>query len=347
MQKNKLRILFYLAKPYSIPITNTLRELVNNSSDYISLTITSKRLVSSFTEENVTDDIKTAEKFKPDIVFCPGNYVHHSIGGIKVQLFHGLGFEKRGHFNIRGFFQIYCTPGPLLTNRFRELAKKHKSFIVFETGWAKIDLLYKKNTDEILKKIPIDKKIILYAPTFSKKLTSVPKVMKFIKSLPKKNEFFLIKLHDLHNKKEKDFFKTLPKDKFMFIKEPDITPFLKISDILISDTSSVVYEFAIINPRIILIEPKRKDLPFISIHPNKLRSAIDNLLKNKNNNFKEVKELVNNIHPYKDSKNALRVLKKVTDPAVMEQARNLPIKSNWFRKLKLRYYDIFKKGYIK
>ena len=130
----KLKILFYCAKPYSLAVTQSLRELARNSETYQSLCFISKKLQSLLVDDPATAKLADAMAFNPDIVFCPGNYVHDSIGGIKVQLFHGLGYEKKGHFRIRGFFQVYCTPGPLITERFKKLEARHKTFVVIETG---------------------------------------------------------------------------------------------------------------------------------------------------------------------------------------------------------------------
>lgn len=344
----KLKILFYCAKPYSLAVTQSLRELVRNRKMYQSLCFTSSKLLSCFIEDPVTDNLTEAVAFHPDIVFCPGNYVHDSLGGIKVQLFHGLGYDKQGHFRIRGFFQVYCTPGPLITERFRKLERRHKSFVVIETGWPKIDLLFRKMPrPEQLKGIPPETKIILYAPTFSRKLTSVPKIIKFIEQLPKKSELFVIKLHDLHDKREKEIFRSLPEGKFLFVESPDITPWLQSSDMLIADTGSVVYEYALINERILLVEPKRKDLPFTQCQALNIRKAIDGVLYGSSINKKEVRDMMDTIHSYRDSLCAQRIMNKVTDSEFIEQVKTLPKKRNLFRRMKLRYYDRFKKGYVK
>lgn len=344
----KLKILFYLAKPYSLPTTQSLREIVCSREDYQSLCFIPEKLNPYLTDEPATTELSDAIAFNPDIVFCPGNYVHDSIGGIKVQLFHGLGFEKKGHFRIRGFFQVYCTPGPLITERFRKLEARHKTFIVIEAGWPKTDLLFRKvSRPKQLEGISPDRKIILYAPTFSRKLTSVPGIIEIIKQLPKENEFFVIKLHDLHDKKEKEILRSLPKDKFLFVESPDIIPWMQSSDMLISDTSSVVYEYALINERILLVEPKRKDLPFTQCQAIGIRKAMDGVLYGPSKNKEDVMEMMDEIHPYRDGLCAQRIIGRVTDPEFIEQVRTFPRKGNLFRRLKLRYYDRFKKGYVK
>lgn len=344
----KLKILFYIAKPYSVPVTQSLRELAYQTDDIEPLCFISPKLSPLFEREPATIELAEAVSFKPDIVFCPGNYVHDSISGIKVQLFHGLGYEKRGHFRIRGFFQLYCTPGPLITRRFEKLAAWHKTFIVKETGWPKMDLLF-RNAPPVpeLTEITKGKKVILYAPTFSRRLTSVPKLLPALATLPKENEFVIIKLHDLHDKREMAELKSLPADKFLLAESADIVPFMQSSGMLISDTSSVVYEYMVQNPRIVLVDPKRKDLPFRRCRPSELRQAIDDVLYGTTPPSRQIQQLMDSIHPYRDGLSAQRILDFVTDPGAMERMRQLPKKMNFFRRLKLRYYDRYKIGYVK
>lgn len=345
---SQLNILFYLAKPYSLPITQSLREAVAGRHDCNALCFIAESLKPHITDTYATTVLSDAVAFNPAIVFCPGNYVHDAISGIKVQLFHGLGYEKKGHFAIRGFFQVYCTPGPRITGRFQKLAARHKSFLVVETGWPKTDLLFHTAAGPAaFARIPPDKKIILYAPTFSRTLTSVPKIMPHIRALPREDEFFVIKLHDLHDKQEKERLASLPPDRFMVVDSPDSIPWMQAADMLISDTSSVVYEFALIKERILLVEPRQKDLPFIQCAAAHVREGIDTVLHDTASRTGAIRALMDSIHPYRDGLSAQRILDTVTDPAFMAQARALPRKKNWFRKLKLRYYTMFKKGYVK
>lgn len=344
-----MKILFYLAKPYALACTQTLRELVRAKEGCESLCFSPEKLLPHLPDEHHTSIIQQASEFKPDIVFCPGNYVHDAIPGIKVQLFHGLGYEKKGHFAIRHFFQVYCTPGPVLTERFEALARKHKSFFVVETGWPKVDLLFQnqEHTDKKLENLPKDKKIILYAPTFSRKLTSVPKIMNQLKRLPREDEFFLIKLHDLHNREERTFLKKLPQDRFRVVDDPNITPYLKAADILVSDTSSVVYEFALLKSAIVLIEPKRTDFPVETCKAPFLRESLDKAREPAPEREAGLQAMMDRIHPWRDTGSAERIFDSVCNTDFLERAKQLPKKTNWFRRLKFRYYDLFKKGYVK
>ncbi len=69
---------------------------------------------SEVTEKQLKPDeirLKTVAEvkaFNPIAVFVPGNIVPDFFPGAKVQVFHGLEYKKQGHFDIRGFFDLYC-----------------------------------------------------------------------------------------------------------------------------------------------------------------------------------------------------------------------------------------------
>ena len=65
--------------------------------------------------------LKSSEQvkfFSPDAIIVPGNVVPDFWPGIKVQIFHGLCEEKIGHYDITGFFDLYCTPSFYITDKF-------------------------------------------------------------------------------------------------------------------------------------------------------------------------------------------------------------------------------------
>ena len=90
--------------------------------------------------------VADVQDFAPRAVFVPGNWVPHFFPGLKVEVFHGFSVgkrsEARGHFRIRGSFDLYCTHGPDTTAPFTALARRHGYFRVVETGWPKLDPLF-------------------------------------------------------------------------------------------------------------------------------------------------------------------------------------------------------------
>lgn len=343
-----LKILHYLAKPYSIPVTESLRALTRASATVDALCFAPTHLLARLSHDKATDDLPSAVAFAPDVVLCPGNYVHDAIPGIKVQLFHGLCAEKPGHLRIRGFFQVYCTPGPAVTVEFERLAQKHRSFSVIETGWPKMDRLFSQSPAPLaLPGIHAGKKVILYAPTFSRKYTSAPRLLPALASLPREDEVVVVKLHDLHDRQEREALRGLPPHRFVMVDDPDITPCLKAADVMLSDTSSAVYEFALLKPWIVLVDPLRRDLPFISTHAQGVRTALDDAREHRGIDMARVDALMAGMHPFHDAGSGQRVLDRITDAAFLDKVRSLPKKRNWFRRLKLRWYGLTRRGYVK
>ena len=85
-------------------------------------------------------DVRAAVALRPRAVFSAANWVPPFVAGAKVQVFHGFNVEKRdaarGHFRVRGLFDLYCTQGPATTVPFRELAARDGSFRGRRNGLA-------------------------------------------------------------------------------------------------------------------------------------------------------------------------------------------------------------------
>ncbi|MFA6742735.1 MAG: CDP-glycerol--glycerophosphate glycerophosphotransferase, partial [Candidatus Neomarinimicrobiota bacterium] len=108
------RYLFFITQPYSISVIRPLYEEIswNGWGEALIFANSKVRKQVDFTAP-LTDSIRQAIEFQPEVVFVPGNRVHDKIPGLKVQIFHGLCEEKGGHYKITGFYDLYCTSGPL------------------------------------------------------------------------------------------------------------------------------------------------------------------------------------------------------------------------------------------
>ena len=126
-----------------------------------------------------------------------------------------------------------------------------------KTGYPRTDILYTKNNDEDIRKIkdkmglPVDKKVILYAPTWriNNKFDLMLDLDSFKKSLS--DEYILIlRLHPF----SANGWIQPPEDDFIY----DLTYYdtveelYLISDILITDYSSVMFDYSILNRPIFL-----------------------------------------------------------------------------------------------
>lgn len=268
-----------------------------------------------------TNSIDELHKFQSDAIFVPGNEVPHYLRGVKVQIFHGLAGEKKGHFRIRQYFDLYLTQGPYFTDRFKQLAAKHRNFEVIETGWCKLDTLYSNHENFLLEKREIlsksgTKTLVLFAPTFSPSLTcAVEAKEKIFEIADNEDVFILIKFHDLMNVQIADEYRLLAstKSNVKVVDDRNILKYLIMCDIMVSDTSSVVYEFVLLNKPVITINSKSaninwRDIPDVSTLRNTLVDEISN------DNFSDIRQnIIDMYHPYTDGKSSARMVVAVED----------------------------------
>ena len=347
-----MNFLFYITKQYSIPVIEPIVKFLETEN---------KTTISFFISEKVNnvfptkwDNYPIYRNFKEiknnnfDFVIVPGIYVDFRLNGIKVQIFHGLGIEKESHYSIKHFFDVYLTSGPYVTNKFITLREKYKYFLVRETGWSKIDhiLNYPKENLKERYNIPKNKNIILYAPTFSNKMESASEIIPNLSKLIQKNELWLVKFHELANKQ---LIGRLDKiNNIKIIDDYDITPYLHISDIMISDISSVVYEFMVLDKPVITYKiNQRTDKGINCKNINELRPAIERSYKFPDEYRKKRQKHLQEINPYLDGKiseNIIKYLITIKNNDLLPEKRK-PI--NVIRKMKILYHSKFKKGYVR
>jgi CDP-ribitol ribitolphosphotransferase len=193
-----MKTILFCMNPYSFgilePVMQVLKEKNHEFIWFIRPAILEKF---PYQDQRFTSKIEDLVRFKSDAIFVPGNEVPHYLRGVKTQVFHGLAGEKKGHFRIRNYFDLYLTQGPYFTKWFSKAATKHKDFNVVQTGWSKLDVygkaLHKYDSDKLaLLKKSKAKKIILYAPTFSPSLTSAPHLLTQIEELAKSKEYLIV-----------------------------------------------------------------------------------------------------------------------------------------------------------
>ena len=240
-----MKTILFCMNPYSFGILEPVMQVLKEKKyEYIWFVRTAILEKFPYQDQRFTSKIEDLVRFNSDAIFVPGNEVPHYLRGVKTQVFHGLAGEKKSHFRIRSYFDLYLTQGPYFTRWFSKAASKHKDFSVVETGWSKLDVygkeLHKYDSDKLtLLKKSKAKKIILYAPTFSPSLTSAPHLLTQIKELANSKQYLIvIKFHDLMAKDLIDSYKKLSMcfENVLFIEERNIIKYLLIADLMISDT---------------------------------------------------------------------------------------------------------------
>jgi CDP-glycerol glycerophosphotransferase (TagB/SpsB family) len=317
-----MKAVLFCMNPYAFGILNPLyQELISRGHEVLWYTHPSIAAAFPFTQAVSTSSIKEAYEFKSDAIFIPGNEVPHYLRGVKVQVFHGLAGEKKGHFRIRQYFDLYLTQGPYFTNGFEQLARSYKNFEVKETGWCKLDTLYQHHDayraerDQLLA-ASSRKYLILYAPTFSPSLTSAVDAKQQIFELADKEDvFLLIKFHDLMNKQVKEEYRAEAsrRTNVTLVEDPNILKVMIMADLMISDTSSVVYEFILLNKPVVTINSQSENINWRDIQDvSMLRTAVMDELQH--DSFRaNRKKTIEAYHPYTDGKSSGRMIEAVED----------------------------------
>lgn len=270
-----MRILLFCENRYAIDILNPLQEYVtDNNLPHEVMWYIHKPKISTFeyaSKVRWTNSIQEAYDFSPEAVFVPGNIVPYYLPGVKIQVFHGYAAEKKDHWIIRRYFDTYFTQGPYFTRHLKALSEEYGDFEVVETGWPKQDWIKRNlHTYDAERQRLLDstgrKSIILYAPTFSPKLTSLPLegMKERLGELAEHNDALVVmKFHPLTRKEWADEYRAWAesKDNVIFVNQGEnITKYQLMSDVLISDTSSTVYEFLLLSRPVITVRTIAKDI---------------------------------------------------------------------------------------
>ncbi len=345
MSDTRLKYLFFVTKPYSFAILEPIYKYINNANNGETAWFTASTAKEIIPNGKLLKTTEEVMAFNPDVVLVPGNIVPNYWPGIKVQIFHGMDDEVKGFYNITGQFDLYCTHGQESTKQFEQLADKYKYFIVKETGWSKLDPLFNRinskqdSRKDLIKKIEFDdnKSILLYAPTFPSKYTSANDLFGDIAKLKDKYQW-LIKFHTLMDEKIQNQYRGLESKSFKIIDANNILPYFDISDILITDTSSVAYEFLPMDCPIITYRAiARTDKGINIIDPKDLHGAIIRSLDNPCEFSDNRQFYLDEIHPYRDGKSSERVVNAIKDSIVTNIFSNLKSKpKNWIRNRKMK-----------
>ncbi|MCG3714074.1 CDP-glycerol glycerophosphotransferase family protein [Aliarcobacter butzleri] len=211
------------------------------------------------------------------IVFDQGNYtylppLHHTQKTI--QLWHGVGLKKMSKMcNITYDYFISTSSWTNETN-FKNIFQA-KSFL--NLGYARNDIFFRQEDDldlifcdrkiyEIIKNS--QKKVILYMPTHRENRSSLElDFEKLNQNLQKIDAIFIVKIHPM----VLEYYKTIQTKEYSNIffhnGYGDIYPLLKYVDILVSDYSSIIYDFLLLNKPIIFyiydIEEYKKNVQLL------------------------------------------------------------------------------------
>ncbi len=321
-----MRIALFCENRYAIDILKPLQDYVaSHSLPHEVLWYIHKPKIDSFVyadQVKWTNSMQELYDFSPEAVFVPGNIVPYYLPGVKIQVFHGYAAEKKDHWIIRRYFDTYFTQGPYFTSHFQALAKKYGDFEVLETGWTKQDWIkanlhtYDAERKALLQKSGKER-IILYAPTFSPKLTSLPYLKEELGQLAReRNALLVMKFHPLTHQSWVDEYRewASTRDDSIFIdKGENVTKYQLMADVLVSDTSSTIYEFLLLSRPVITLGAIAKEIYWQNItDPSQLIAAYDQALNDPDAIAKR-QWVVQNYDPYLDGNVCQRMIAGAED----------------------------------
>ncbi len=319
-----MRIVLFCENKYAVDILYPIYKEAVKSEDNSILWYVHQSKIPAFPlkdEVAYTHSMQRVYDFHPQAIFVPGNIVPYYLSGVKIQVFHGYAGEKKGHFIIRRYFDTYFTQGPFFTKRFKELAEEYGDFEVVETGWTKQDWIKEHFHDfdaekEALLKEHGKKQVVLYAPTFSPSLTSLPHIKEELRKLVQSKDIvLLLKFHPLTKQEWIDEYKQFAAENehVIWVDDFSVTKYQLMSDLMISDTSSTVYEFLLLGRPVVTLNSNSKNIKWTNItDASQLQQAFEDAQHNAEDIARR-QWIVDNYDPYLDGKVCRRMLDAAQD----------------------------------
>ena len=260
--------------------------------------------------------LEDAVALRPRAVFSAVNWVPGFVGGAKVQLFHGFNVEKRkdsrGHFRVRGVFDLYCTQGPATTAPFQALAARARHFAVVETGWPKLDPLFRDDDGRAagLRAMARGWPVVLFASTFTERLSAAPHLYDPIAAeIARGERFWLLTLHPKCPPALIERYRGLAGRNAAFVEAEQLIAAQRAADVLVADTTSVASEFVVQRKPVVTFrnhapKPHMLDFDVAATLPDMLARAFvpDARL------LASLAAYADAIHPYRDGRSSERVI---------------------------------------
>jgi hypothetical protein len=312
MASGPKRYLMYVEQNYSYAILRPIQEAIWARGDEVSWFIGGDEADINLLKpnENQLHNTEQVKAYNPCAVFVPGNVVPHFFPGVKVGVFHGFYTGKRGlsHFNIRGFFDLYCPQGPSTTGPFKKLADELGFFRIVQTGWPKLDPLFKPKPAKTS-----TKPSVLFASTFSTKITAAPQVFEEIKRLSQTGKWnWLVTLHPKMAKETIAAYRSLEGPNLRFIENEQVLSALQEADAMLCDTSSIISEFLMLQKPVVTYKTLFNGKHLINIEStDKIESSLEQALTRPAELMHDISAYTQDIHPNTDGQASERVLAAV------------------------------------
>lgn len=308
--------LVFATERYALPILQPLAEALQAQGHVVHALLVDGAAGARLPEPTRAVTVREAARLRPRAVFSAANWVPGFIPAPKVQVFHGFNVEKRdaarGHFRVRGQFDLYCTQGPATTAPFRELAQRHPHFAVVETGWPKLDPLFRDDHGAASAlRAPAGKRpVVMFASTFTERLSAAPHLYKAIETeVQRGDRYWLLTLHPKCPDELFEHYRALAGPNATFVETEQLMAAQRAADVLVADTTSVVSEFVVQHKPVVTFRNRAPKPHMIDFDdpwslPDQLARAFtpDATLR------AALADYANAIHPYRDGRSSERVI---------------------------------------
>jgi hypothetical protein len=234
---------------------------------------------------------------------------------------HGIG-TKEGSFTAGNCkFDIRFAEGELRLNKLQSLFPEHQEKFV-NVGFSKLDDVFRYTSSDrnrMLTNMKLDpkKKTILYAPTFypssiEKMSKKFPEDFSEYNLIIKPHYFSFIRKKYAAQRKRFDIWKKYSNVYFATFEDYNLAPFYAISDLLITDESSALFEFAALNKPVICNRFLHLRLSYRLFGQYKLNKRLEQFLLK----YRDVGE---NVFSYSDLKKCVEM--ELEDPIKNQEKR--------------------------
>ena len=345
-------IYFYVAYPYYFPHFLPIGSLFEKEGAHVSYILSekqnSKNMEDIAKENNVNYKFGVEHLFLDsiDVAFFANPFERiNEVDALTLFLEHGIGTKSTSFFSAIEKFDIYLVEGKQKYNRLKELYPQYINKVEM-VGFSKFDLIVQFSLEE--KKayfdkygLDIDKKTILYAPTFFPS-----SIEKMADDFPAEFQEYniIVKPHYLTYERKKykaqvkklDKWNSYPNCAVMGLDEYNLVPFLAIADVMISDESSAMFEFVALDKPVVSNRYFKLRLSYY-LMPWKLTKRID-----KSKDF--YRQLLDNAYNYKET---IKYTKEALEfPSKLEEQRmkfSKDLCGIIDGKVSKRIYDVVKK----